>query len=171
MNNYINSEKHLRQLVVAREKARGKFKCRYCGKPIALTGLKTHEFWCYLNPCNIKICCVCDKPIKNYRHNTTCSTACGNTFFRSGENHPNWKPENYRSTCFSHHKKECIICGEVNIVEVHHFDEDKENNLPENLVPICPTHHKYYHSRYKSLVENTIIKYIEKFKEESLTVA
>ena len=46
---------------------------------------------------------------------------------------------------------------------VHHFDENKKNNLSENLIPICPSHHLYYHSKYRSHVEYKIIEYRNKF--------
>lgn len=48
------------------------------------------------------------------------------------------------------------------IVEVHHFDGNNTNNTPENLMPLCPTHHRYWHSRYKELVYDKVVKYIEK---------
>ena len=83
--------------------------------------------------------------------------------FRTGENNGNWKQETYRSTCFLHHKKECIICGEKNIVAVHHMNENKNDNRPENLIPLCPTHHQYVHSSYKHMVLPQIEKYIEEF--------
>lgn len=47
---------------------------------------------------------------------------------------------------------------------VHHFDENKKNNTKENLIPLCPTHHQYWHSRYRFLVEGKIVKYIKNFK-------
>ena len=117
-------------------------------------------------------CPVCGK-LKKDLHNTTCSNSCANTHFRSGINNPNYKGgENrnsrgeapYRVICFSYHKKECVICGEDLIVEVHHLDGVKENNAPENLIPICSTHHKYWHSRHKHLIENEVLEYAEDFK-------
>lgn len=104
---------------------------------------------------------ICRKGHKNEK--ATCSYSCSNTHFRSGSDHPNWKEDTYRSTCFDKHKKECIICGEDKIVEVHHFDEDHSNNEVNNLIPLCPTHHRYYHSRYKCDIENKIIEYRNKF--------
>lgn len=63
---------------------------------------------------------------------------------------------NYRTICFTHHKKECVVCGEDRIVSVHHYDENHNNNDPNNLVPLCPTHHQYVHSGYKDLVIDKI---------------
>lgn len=98
----------------------------------------------------------------------TCSHSCSNTYFRSGVNNPNHKNgDNYRTICFHYHKKECIICGEDKIVSVHHYDENHDNNEITNLVPLCPTHHQYVHSRYKDLVQDKIDEYIAQFKAKA----
>lgn len=98
------------------------------------------------------------------KEKTTCSYGCSNTYFRSNISNPNWKESSYRTTCFHHHPKKCVICDEDKIVEVHHSDGNNQNNTPENLIPLCPTHHKYYHSRYKKEVEPQIKVYIKKFE-------
>jgi hypothetical protein len=126
------------------------------------------------NPKIEKTCPVCDKKFEtvtwsNKKEKTTCSKSCANSYFRSGINNPNWKDDSYRTTCFFYHKKECLICGEEKIVEVHHIDENHMNNKPENLVPLCPTHHQYWHSRYKEEIEDKIYKYIKEFKNMTTT--
>lgn len=98
------------------------------------------------------------------KEKVTCSYACANTFFRSGPDHGNWNEDFYRTTCFHYHDKKCVICGEDKIVEVHHLDENKLNNDYFNLIPLCPTHHQYWHSNYKSEIEEEVIKYAEEFK-------
>ena len=162
MNNYNGSKQHLQNLQNARNTLRiHKAICQYCENKFAKGNVKKHELSCYLNPLKLKLCIVCNKPIKNYKFNTTCSYSCSNTYFRSGPDHGNWKEDAYRSTCFNFHKKKCVVCGESNIVTVHHMDENNKNNKPENLIPLCPTHHQYWHSRYKSLVEEQINFYIK----------
>jgi 5-methylcytosine-specific restriction endonuclease McrA len=130
--------------------------------------LARHERGCASNPANQKACPVCEKPFmpqprSNGQKTFTCSRACANTHYRSGSSHPNWKPEAYRSTCFEHHEKKCCVCGEELIVEVHHMDENHSNTSPENLVPLCPTHHQYWHSRHRSLIEEKVRAYINRF--------
>lgn len=122
----------------------------------------------------IKVCPVCKKSFETFsggsKETTTCSYSCANTYFRSGKNHPNWKnisdqrERKYRDICFAHHDKKCVICEESKIVEVHHLDGDHSNELPENLIPLCPTHHKYWHSKYQHLIKNKIYDYVAKFK-------
>lgn len=110
----------------------------------------------------------------------TCSHACANTHFRSGENHGNWKDiseyyddlrhpmlsKKYRKICFDNHKHECVVCGEDKILDVHHYDGDRTNNNPKNLVPICPTHHNYIHSEYKDLVIDKVNEYVKQYNGE-----
>lgn len=138
-------------------------KCKYCNNQFSKGNIKRHENACYLNPKNLRECVVCNKPIKDYKKSKgTCSHSCSNIHFASIRNKPeNYK--NYRTICFYHHDKKCIICGEDNIVEVHHYDENNKNNSPENLVPLCPTHHAYMHSRYKVKIEDEVNEYVENF--------
>lgn len=114
-----------------------------------------------------KTCPVCGTKFKtklgSSGEKTTCSHSCSNSYYRSGVNNPNWKDDAYRSTCFHYHKKECVICGEDKIIDVHHYDENRKNNLPENLIPLCPTHHMYMHSRYKDLVSDKVDEYRQEF--------
>lgn len=147
-----------------------KVKCQYCGRKIDIRQLNKHETKCLLNPKNIKYCPVCSKAITSIYKTKTCSHACANTYFRSGPDHPNWSDACYTTTCFHYHKHECIICGETNIVEAHHFDGNKNNNKPNNFVPLCPTHHKYMHSRFRELIDKKVIKYKKDF-EKSRSVA
>lgn len=113
-----------------------------------------------------RCCPVCQKQF-DVRHKETklvCSKGCANTYYRSGENHGNWKPEAYRSTCFEYHDKKCVVCGEYHIVTVHHLDHNKNNNNPDNLIPLCPTHHQYWHSRHRHLIEKAVFDYIKIWK-------
>lgn len=145
----------------------GKFEnCQHCAARFLTRNIKRHSDSCYLNPTNLSRCSCCGDPIKNYRTSKgTCSKSCANTFFRSGEQNGNWKGEKYQSICFLHHKKKCVICGEEKIVAVHHYDHNHDNNDPANLVPLCPTHHSYVHSRYVGEVQPAIDEYVRKFIE------
>jgi hypothetical protein len=117
-----------------------------------------------------KKCPVCDKIFKTSKgikgEKTVCSRSCSNTYFKSGENNPNYKDgfdgdKAYRKICFKHHPKKCCICGFDHIVEVHHMDCNKENNKPNNLIPLCPNHHRMFHSRHRQLILSSIEDYIQ----------
>lgn len=155
---YNKSELHLANLAKARETARRKTEeCSFCKELFSKSGIAAHTASCKKR----KPCPVCGSLVKG--KNITCSHACANSFFRSNDNHPNWKPEQYKTTCFLYHERRCIICDEFRIVEVHHADENKSNNKPENLVPLCPTHHQYWHSKHRNLIESRVRKYVEGF--------
>lgn len=121
----------------------------------------------------IKECPVCgvefETQIGTKNEKSTCSYSCSNTYFRSGKNNPNWKlisdskDRKYRDICFIYHNKECVVCGEDKVVAVHHYDEDHNNNEPSNLIPLCPTHHHYVHSKWKEEVIEKINEYRDKF--------
>lgn len=138
-----------------------KISCNYCGIERTSGQMYRHEATCYLNPQVKRLCVVCSEPIKNVHvaKQVTCSVSCANKHFRTGPNHGNWKGH-YKPTCFHFHKKECVVCGEDKIVAVHHLDENHDNNDPANLIPLCPTHHCYWHSKYKHLVEDIVHNYI-----------
>ena len=112
-----------------------------------------------------KSCPVCNNKffIKSSETKVTCSYGCSNTYFNGISR--NLNISNYRTIAFRTYKKECIICNESNIVEVHHYDENHDNDDPLNLIPLCPTHHQYYHSKYKYLV----IDKIEEFHNELIS--
>jgi hypothetical protein len=67
----------------------------------------------------------------------------------------------YTTVAWRHHEKKCVVCSESNVVAVHHLNEEHNDNRPENLVPLCPTHHQYMHSRHKHLIEDVVEKYVK----------
>lgn len=154
---YQKSQKHLSNLALARQKAQRRIPCRFCGILRVLGNIQKHESSCYLHPKNLTPCDVCGQPIKHFQKNAgTCSHACSNKKFKRTKN-----PKRYTTICFRHHEKKCVICGEQKIVEVHHLDENKNNNDPSNLVPLCPTHHQYWHSKHKILIESGVHEYMK----------
>lgn len=135
-----------------------KIKCEKCDREIGSNNWSRHSKTCK----GKKTCPVCSNQFIG--GGTTCSYSCSNKYFRTGENNGNWKQDSYQSTCFEYHKKKCVVCGEDKIVSVHHLNENHNDNRPENLIPLCPTHHQYYHSRYKDEVYPTIVEYITEWK-------
>lgn len=126
-----------------------------------------------------RICPVCDAEFveRIVEKKVTCSYACSNTYFRSGVNNGSHQKaliagneataRTYRTICFDNHEKQCIVCGEQNIVAVHHYDENHYNNDPANLVPMCPTHHQYMHSNFKHLIEEQVEQYVLNWKNNN----
>ena len=74
---------------------------------------------------------------KAYEKAKFCSRKCAN-------NRQEWWNENavrYRTIALQHYEEKCSICGFDKIVAIHHIDENKKNNDPKNLIPLCPNHH------------------------------
>jgi len=69
----------------------------------------------------------------------------------------------YRAICKKYNAQICIIpeCGFHKIVDVHHVDENSKNNSKENLVYLCPNHHRMFHSSYRNEISPHIEKYIK----------
>jgi hypothetical protein len=71
----------------------------------------------------------------------------------------------------------CAIknCSEHTYLEIHHIDENRENNIPSNLILLCDKHHKMAHAgvidrkalrMYKELLTDSINKIItERFDQ------
>lgn len=119
-----------------------KFSCAYCGK----------EF--YRVPSEIK------NNVSGYFY---CSRECGNKHKNqlrkeSGE----WDNSlNYRKKAFDIYEHKCCVCGwdeDFRILEVHHIDENRENNIIQNLCILCPTCHRKITLGYYTLVDNVLIE-------------
>ena len=89
---------------------------------------------------------------KAFKESKFCSRSCAN----SRQDWWNENATNYRTIAFQTWKKECAICGFNKVVEVHHLDENHNNNDPDNLIPLCPNHHQMLHSKWKEEVEALI---------------
>lgn len=138
--------------------------CQFCGTSTTIANIDRHERSCHSNP-SLPKCPVCLGP--KHKNNVTCSFACSNTYFRSGPNNASWSGENYKLICKQFHKFKCVVCPESRLLDVHHMDGNRENNEPKNLIFLCATHHRYWHSRYRNLIEAAVRAYILKWKAAS----
>ena len=43
--------------------------------------------------------------------------------------------------------QKCIICDFDKIIDLHHLDHNHSNNSENNLIGLCPNHHKMLHHR------------------------
>lgn len=143
--------------------------------------LKTHKVSTnhfQLNKHNIKFqiieksCPVCGKKFETKagykKEKQTCSYACSNTLFRSGKSNGNFicGESSYKKICFRNFERKCLICDERKVLDTHHLDGNRKNNSIDNLIPLCPTHHRYMHSPYKSEIENIILDKIKELKNK-----
>lgn len=59
--------------------------------------------------------------------------------------HYNTGKNSYRKRALRTYQHKCEICNyseEVKILEVHHIDSNRSNNKIENLIILCPNHHR-----------------------------
>lgn len=122
-----------------------------------------------------KVCVKCNSPfIWTGRRNTKqfdaaifCSRSCANnrqSWWNDSVSN-NYKSTRYRSIARRSHQLTCAVCGFDKIVAIHHIDENKKNNEPSNLIPLCPNHHEMVHS---NKWKNEVIPFIQKWQQEFL---
>ena len=66
------------------------------------------------------------------------------------DNVKKWNAKIYHNIDHELYKKatqKCVICDFNKIVELHHLDMNHQNNSSENLIGLCPNHHKMAHHR------------------------
>lgn len=92
-----------------------------------------------------------------------CSRSCANSIGGQEKSKKYHHDEiaSYTTVAWRYHDKKCLVCNEKNIVAVHHLNENHSDNRPKNLIPLCPTHHQYMHSRHKHLIENKVYEYLK----------
>lgn len=107
--------------------------------------------------------------IKKQVAKVTCSYKCANNYFA-------WKQgaKNIKQGSGSYSERltkylenigqtpSCVVCGEIDILDCHHIDEDRLNNDISNLVFLCPTHHASWHRNKCNKVFNAIVAYLDK---------
>lgn len=59
----------------------------------------------------------------------------------------------------------CFLCDFDKVIELHHIDGDKKNNSDDNLIGLCPNHHRMIHNReYKDEIALLISKKMKEMK-------
>lgn len=89
--------------------------------------------------------CNRDKPM----HAKGLCIGCYNSVFHIDKvKADNWKKlYGIDSTVYLEITKSCVLCGFDKVVDLHHLDHDHSNISRENLVGLCPNHHKMLHHR------------------------
>lgn len=67
----------------------------------------------------------------------------------------------YRLNAFRNKKHECQICGwadDEDILEVHHIDENRQNNSLKNLMILCPICHRKITSHKYKIENQSLVK-------------
>lgn len=56
----------------------------------------------------------------------------------------------------------CEICGTTTGIEVHHIDENRQNNFPDNLISVCKSCHAHIHRKSLTIIHTDKIISIKK---------
>ena len=146
-----NRKHHICPICQEEDRNRNKIECicDYCGKEF----LRTHS-----------------KLEKSKSGLHFCSRECKDNAQRisSGKDFDNIRPDhygtatkNYREKAFKEYSHKCAVCGydeDKDILEVHHIDENRENNEIDNLIILCPICHRKLTSHKYILRNKQIIK-------------
>lgn len=122
-----------------------------------------------------KECPICKKifQCKNSKkeNKTTCSYSCSNSFFRRKNNNGSYIDgrslygTKYRTICIKHYGHKCLLCEWDKNIDVHHINGVHTDNRLENLVPLCPNHHRMtITEKYKKEINELIEYYKHNFK-------
>lgn len=134
-------------------------KCIKCGKESEkhAKGMCTTCYKKYAWVQKPKKCKRCERELPH--HSKGLCAGCYQFVYHSEKNKA-WNYRNRHHIDLDLYKKvtsECLVCGFSNIVDLHHLDENKENNKEENLVGLCPNHHKMFHDfRYKKEITDIL---------------
>lgn len=121
---------------------------------------------------NKQNCPICGQILEDENNGICCCFACQQIFESEGVRF--LIPEKwYRKICFNKHPHKCVCCNEYIILDVHHYNKKRTDNYPSNLVPLCPTHHRYMHTRKQRnnpvviLMRKKVYEYVEEFISKS----
>ncbi len=67
----------------------------------------------------------------------------------------------YREMAMREYNHQCSVCGwceDDGILQVHHIDEDRQNNALNNLIILCPNCHAKLTSHKYQLIDKKIIQ-------------
>lgn len=115
---------------------------------------KTTKIKCTCAQCGKEIYKIPSQMKLSKSGNVFCSKSCAasynNSHFRTGENNPNWKgndSKEYAAIAYRTYKPICAVCGceDTDMLEVHHIDENHDNNDIDNLIILCANHHSKVH--------------------------
>jgi len=98
---------------------------------------------------------------KKPNHSKGFCAGCYNFIFHLGKN----KAYNYKKWygldegTYKKATKECAVCGFDKVVDLHHLDENHKNNSLDNLIGLCPNHHKMLHDfNHRKEVREELLK-------------
>jgi hypothetical protein len=76
-------------------------------------------------------------------------------------------PKPLRETVLHEFNHRCAICGRER-PQLHHIDENRENNISDNLLPLCPNHHLSDQHDPTRKVDPLLLALFRKYKDPQI---
>lgn len=144
--------------------------CKECGKETEMHA-RGKCYHCYRK--NYKqpsiVCKVCGKKSEHHAKGMCGNCAQKLFYYDNIKSYNVMKVHNIDLKTWKEVTKKCLICEFDKIVDLHHLDHNRKNNSRENLIGLCPNHHKMCHDmRFREEVEMLINDIINKkeFKKQ-----
>lgn len=112
------------------------FTCSYCGKVFKRKGNRVRSS---VNKTGLRFCSRACKDAAQRIASGTIFQAMRPTSYGRGTG-----KYVYRDKALRHYPHKCEVCGwdeDVDVLQVHHIDSNRNNNKLENLIVLCPTCH------------------------------
>ena len=100
------------------------------------------------------VCDYCGKPSKRFpsqvKEKNYCNRSCLSKT-KTHENNGNWRGGQWKyiqKEVLIRDENRCLVCGFDLVVDVHHITSRRQGgtDAPENLVTLCPNHHRMTHA-------------------------
>ena len=122
--------------------------CSKCGKLRQAHGKEICN-WCYRRyfwKRKLITCKRCKRQKPN--HVGGLCSGCYNMVFNleKTKDYNHQKRHNISPELYHQITQSCLICGFNKFVELHHVDCNRHNNSAENMIGLCPNHHKMLHT-------------------------
>ena len=107
----------------------------------------------------LKECKKCKRMLPHHAKGL-CSGCYNTTFYlESTKDYNHQRDYNIELELYKQITSKCIICGFDKFVELHHLDKNRDNNSKDNLIGLCPNHHRMLHTlKYKDEITQQINK-------------
>lgn len=133
--------------------------CDRCNRTVLVTQKARHDAACLKR----NACKGCGALTRNRNFcSNSCAASFNNTAKKIGfsawrKKHGIIAQKTYSDVCLEHWEPKCAICGWDLCIEVHHIDRNRMNNEPQNLIPLCPNHHKLTQKReHKAVIDAAV---------------
>lgn len=164
------------------------WKCKHCNQAFDMNASQraNHSRWCNKNPkrndwdkqkqanrnfgkhtdfkvechnCNDEFTVNEREKLFPQKERYFCSLQCANATGGKAKREK-YGLKQYASIAKSYYEEKCVVCGYNEVIDVHHIDENRQNNDPRNLVILCPNHHALLHRKNSSSVKLSIEQFM-----------